>query len=188
MTQDKWGQGVDREATAQHEAGHAVIGIRLGESVESVDITRQAGDLGGCQFDPPPDSVWNELESIAAGIDRGCGVNHAAITPETRGWIEHSICSSQAGPIAEELYRGKKLEMNQQLATLADLDNIQTGATMLWPRAEQAQHLQESASKVEGLLAEPSVWKAVEVIAKALLEREHLPGEEVHKLYQDAIR
>jgi len=104
---DKWGQGLEREASSHHEAGHAVISVHIGLSVESVDIIRQNGDLGGCDGVLPPAAVATEVDSLLQGHEHGRAVDEAKISPASRAWIEQMIRSTHAGPLAE---RDRKID------------------------------------------------------------------------------
>src|SRR5947209_18068889 len=129
--QDKWGQGVEREASAHHEAGHAAISLYIGLPVASVDIIRRDGDLGGCQGLPPPAAVEAEVESRLLARQVGCPMDEATITPASRAWIDQMIRSTQAGPLAEEKFRGRKLGFDD-LGKIDDEATVQSLAEIRW--------------------------------------------------------
>lgn len=184
---DGWRQDVERKATAHHEAGHAVIRLHLDLPLKSVDIIRGGGDLGGCNGRPPPAAVEREMDSIAAARDLGRAVDVETITPATKTWIENFIRSTQAGPLAEARFRGRKLSTHDP-GIRQDLDAIEFFARLRWDAAERARRLQRSEGEVNRLLEEPGVWRAVTAVARALLEREALTGDESYELYRAAMR
>jgi hypothetical protein len=183
--QDKWGQGVEREASAHHEAGHAVVSVYVGLAVESVDIIRRNGDLGGCQGIAPDKAVEEAVAALLQARELGQPVDVAKISPAARQWIDQMIRSTLAGPLAEERFRGRKLPAGD-LGKIDDDSTVHSLASICWPTAERIRRVQELESEVADLLAKPAAWMAVEAIAKALVKREFLTGAEVSELYWDA--
>jgi hypothetical protein len=166
MTQaDKWGQGEEVQASAYHEAGHAVIDMHVGLPLKSIDIRREDGDLGGCDCEAPPETVVIEAAYLLKARTEGNPVALAKITPATRQWIDKMIRSKLAGQIAEVKFRGRPLGADEMLGVIDDQEHVQRLAGVRWTDAEREQRLQEVEAEVAGVLARPAVWMAVEVYA-----------------------
>jgi hypothetical protein len=185
--QDNWGQGTERAATAYHEAAHAVIDTHIGLPLESVDIRRECGDLGGCHGIPPPQAVVLEAASLLRACAEGHPVDPGNITPATREWIDKMIQSKLAGQVAEEKFRGRPLMGFELLGIDDDQEDVRKLAGMRWSDAERAQRLRETEAEVAALIADPAIWRAIRAVAHELLERELLTGDQVNALYQAAM-
>ena len=183
---DKWGQSTEREATAYHEAAHAVIDTHLGLPPKSVDIRRESGDLGCCQSIPPPQAVEAEAESLLEARAQGHPMDPANITPATRDWIDRTITSKLAGQVAEEKFRGRPLTGLEVLGIDDDQTDVRKLVGVRWSETESDQRLCEMKAQVAALVADPAIWRAVEVVAHELLEREFLTGDQVNEFYQAA--
>lgn len=186
--QDSWGRGEELKATAHHEAGHAVIDIHIGLPVKHVDITREGGDLGGCQGCDPDQSIIIEAASLLKARAEGRPVDPAKITPATRDWIDKMIRSQMAGPLAEMQFRGRPLQGAEVFAVGDDRENMKTLASVRWSDDERANRLRDVGVEVTNLIREPAIWRAIEAVANALLGRGILQGDEVNALYHTAMR
>lgn len=186
--QDKWEQPMERQASAYHEAGHAVFDIHVGLSLKAVDIRRKAGDLGGCECDPPPDAVTDEMVTLLKAHAEGNPVDPASIAPPTREWIDKMIRSQLAGRIAEVRFRGRSLNADEYLGIIDDQENVQKLANVRWTDGELAQRLREVEGEVEEAMAQPALWRAVQSVAQALLEKGELTGTQGEELYRAAVR
>src|SRR5947209_7847277 len=114
------------EATAYHEAGHAVAALALGRPVHRVSILPDREHLGWCAFGK---SVFRPSED----------------------WLEREILISLAGIAAER----------------------------------QAERLERRLlAKIEHLLAQEGHWRAVELIAEALLRRGVISGRTARHLFE----
>jgi len=58
----------DDEATAYHEAGHAVVGLALRRPVREVSILPDRIHLGWCEFHKPGDWLVREVLIALGGI------------------------------------------------------------------------------------------------------------------------
>ena len=83
----------DLEATAHHEAGHAVAAIwhDLGFRYVTINPDQAEGSLGHLLYQPPPKGFNPEVE----------------LTPKTRDRIERQIVAAFAGGHAEARFRGR---------------------------------------------------------------------------------
>src|SRR4051812_8155834 len=122
MTQhDGWGQGEELRATAYHEAGHAVVDIHIGLPLESVDIRRQSGDLGGCQGESSDRAVEEEIDGGLGAFQAGNPVDPATMSSAAREWIDKMVRSQLAGPVVETKFRGRFLQGDELRAAQHDL-------------------------------------------------------------------
>jgi hypothetical protein len=156
--------------------------------VKHVDIRRRGGDLGGCQGFDPDQSVIIEAASLLQAHAEGHPVDPANVTPATRDWIDRKIRSQLAGPLAEIQFRGRPLQGAELFAASDDRENMDRLAAVRWSDDERANRLREVGAEVVNLIRDPAIWRAIEEVAKALLERGILQGDEVDALYQTAMR
>ena len=93
------------EATAYHEAGHAVVALALGRQIQSVSIHSNRDHLGICEFkkgSARPSEDWIEREMlIAAGVGIAAEARHTgerAWDAARRDWrYVHSLAVERAG-------------------------------------------------------------------------------------------
>ena len=143
------------ETTAYHEAGHAVIALQLGRSVQRVSILPKLQTLGRCEFQqgkPRPNEDW----------------------------IEREILISLAGLAAEAKHTGHYAWEGaaQDLQAVKRLVTQRAGE-------RQAERMQKRLlSKVEHMLEQPETWRAVELIAAELLRSETISGRAVVHLVE----
>ena len=153
----------EREATARHEAGHAVVCHHLLGSVRRVDITETADALGSCE-----------------GPDLRLTLNPGeALSPAGREKVERRIMVLLAGPIAERQLSGRychvgashDYQVSFHLASVYCQSDASAEAFLkwLWVRTEE-------------LLELPFVRGRVDAVAMALLERGELSGREVRRI------
>src|SRR5262245_24767907 len=184
---DGWSQGMELVGTAYHEAGHAVIDLRIGLPVHSVDIRRKSGDLGGCQGVDPDQAVIEEIASLLMARAQERPVSPSEITPAAHEWMDKMIRSQLAGPLAEMRFRGRPPQGAELVAASDDRENMQRLADVRWSDAERADRLREADAEVANLIWDPDIWSAITAVAKALPEHEFLTGEQVEAVYQAAI-
>ena len=143
------------EATAYHEAGHAVIALLLGRSIQRLSILPKLESLGRCEF------------------QKGRGISSS-------DWLERDILISLAGLAAEAKHSG---EYSWDGAA-RDLQSVRRLAIQR-AGERQAERLQKRLlAKVEHLLAQPENWRAVELIAAELLRCETISGRAVVHLVE----
>jgi len=163
QTRRMGGGGVrkEREATAYHEAGHAVACVVLRLPVVSVDIVPQEDRLGYCRFDrPDPDGAptWQRDHFLRDHLT----IILAGPAAEIRRFPGHRWCIflGDSDDIACARTEHQALhETNPQMAG-EDWDD--------WFRVAQ------------GLVKDE--WQAITAVATALLERGELTGEEVKQI------
>jgi ATP-dependent Zn protease len=148
------------EATAYHEAGHAVAALALGRPVDRVSVRADAERLGACWFGKP---VFRPSED----------------------WLEREMLIALAGLAAEALrtgdYAWDGADRDYRYAYGLALDR--TGA------ARQADRLvRRVLAKVEHLLSREVNWRAVERLAGELLRRGEVSGRAARSLYEQSQR
>ena len=145
------------EATAYHEAGHAVIAMGLGRSIQRVSILPKRESLGRCEF-------------------------QTGRTRPSEDWLEREILISLAGLAAEARFTGEYLWDG----AARDLQSVKRLAIQRVGE-RQAERLQKRLlAKVEHLLAQPETWRAVELIAAELLRCETISGRAAAHLFESA--
>jgi ATP-dependent Zn protease len=148
------------EATAYHEAGHAVIALALGRPVHRVTILADRDRLGTCAFGK-------------------------AVFRPSEDWLEREALIALAGLAAEARFTGVyaldgAAKDRQYVAGLA---RQRAGA------AGKAERLERRLlSKVEYLLGREENWRAVERLAAELLRAGTVSGRAARHLYEEACR
>ncbi len=142
------------EATAYHEAGHAVIALALGRAVQRVSILPGHAWLGRCEF------------------------QKGRVRP-SEDWLEREILISLAGAAAEARLTG----VYDWDGAVADRRNVRRLAVQR-ASERQAERLERRLlSKVEHLLDQAGHWRAVGLIAEELLRCETISGRAVQHLF-----
>jgi ATP-dependent Zn protease len=149
-----------REATAYHEAGHAVVALALGRPIHRVSILADREFLGTCRFGK-------------------------AVFRPSEDWLEREALIALGGLAAEARFTGiYALEgAAKDRRYVAGLALQRTG------NARKAERLEQRLlSKTEHLLAQEENWRAVEVIAAELLRAGVISGRAARHLYEQAQR
>jgi ATP-dependent Zn protease len=142
------------EATAYHEAGHAVVALALGRPVHKVTVLPDRERLGHCRFAKAvvrPSDDWVEIEMLIALAGLAAEARHTG----TYGWEE----------------AGRDLRYVRKLAAgRAGNRSVE--------RLEK-----RVLAKVEYLLADEGHWAAVSLIAAELLRHGTISGRAARHLY-----
>ena len=147
------------EATAYHEAGHAVVALALGRPVHQVSILPNSEHLGRCD------------------------VRKGTFRP-SEDWLEREILIALGGVAAEARYTGTYAwdEAGRDRQYVRRLAVQRAGE-------RQAERLERRLlAKAEHLLDRPGHWRAVELIAAELLQRGAISGRAARHLYDRACR
>jgi ATP-dependent Zn protease len=149
------------EEVAYHEAGHVVVGHRLGVELASVDILRDGeGGNGHTVFNVPS---WFRPS--------------AHLDDRRRRYAGAVVTTFLAGPVAEAGVAG----FHNLEGSGYDLDAVaREWLRLLEPPERYESRLEELTARAEGLVGEN--WPAIEKVAKALLERRRLTGAEARDL------
>lgn len=147
-------------ATAYHEAGHAVIALALGRSIQRVTIEPNEMRLGHCEFKkasfrPSDDIVEMEILILLGGL--AAEARHTGLY----GWDEAS----------------------QDLREVRILAARRAGDSRKAERVEK-----RMLDKVEHLLEQTGVWGAVERIADELMRCTTISGRAARHLFDLAMK
>ena len=147
------------EATAYHEAGHAVLALALGRPVDGVSILAASDRLGSCAFRKP-------------------------VFRPTEDWLEREILISLAGLAAEARHTGAYAWDG----AARDVRHAHALAVQR-AGARQAERLQRRLlAKAEHLLAQEVNWQAIEWIAAELLRLGRISGRAARHLYERSCK
>lgn len=145
------------QATAYHEAGHAVLALILGRPVTCVSILPDRERLGVCEF------------------------GKGSFRP-SEDWLEREMLIALGGLAAEARFTGDyawdaAAHDQQYVMRLA----VQRAGER---RAERLQR--RMLAKAEHLLADETHWRAVELIAAELLIKREISGRTALHLFERA--
>jgi cell division protease FtsH len=187
----------ERELTAYHEAGHAIVGYVLPDSdpVHKVTIIPR-GNIGGVTwFLPPEDRSYTSVYEFKDALARGMGGRQAekliygqdGITTGA-GSDLRTISETARGMVAEE---GMGASLRDQVFYKDKEAGFFAGATK--PYSEQtaqkidqevASLVEEAARRAESILKTNRSY--LDSLAKALLDKETLEEKDVNKILKGA--
>lgn len=156
------------EATAYHEAGHAVLSCVLGRPIRKVTVIAEDDFLGKVTGFSRP-SLYRRLE---VGQD---------------GWklAIPRMMILFGGPLAEEFFAGRR---NRRGAGY-DNDAISDIAISACGSSEEAScFVRWVETKTASVLRNPTNWAAVRHVAASLMAHGELGGEEVKRLCSEAMK
>ena len=143
------------EATAFHEAGHAVVALALGRPVHRVSVLPNRERLGQCEFGKGrvrPTEDWIEREMLIALGGLAAEARHLG----AYGWEE----------------AGRDLRYVRRLA-------VQRAGERGAERLER-----RMLAKTENILADEGHWRAVELIAAELMRHGVISGRAARHLFE----
>lgn len=148
------------QATAYHEAGHAVAALALDRPVVKVSIRPDRDRLGICFF------------------------GKAVVRP-SQDWLEREVLIALAGLAAEARYTGRY----DPAGAARDLRYARGLSLQRAGNERQAERLERRLlAKAEHLLGRAAHWAAVERIAAALLASVEISGRQARHLYEECLR
>jgi ATP-dependent Zn protease len=148
------------EATAFHEAGHAVMALALGRPVACVSVLPTRQFLGTCEFGK-------------------------AVFRPSEDWLEREMLIALAGLAAEACYSGDYAWDG----AVRDRDYAEDLALRRAGNERKAARLLRRAlSKAEHLLGQEENWRAVERIAAELLRAGEISGRTARHIYEECCR
>jgi ATP-dependent Zn protease len=151
---------VPAEATAYHEAGHAVVALALGRPVQRVTILADREHLGTCAFGK-------------------------AVFRPSEDWLEREALIALAGLAAEARFTG----VYQFDGAAKDRRYVLELALQRTGDARKAERLERRLlAKTEHLLAQEEIWGAVTRLAAELLRAGTVSGRTVRHLFAEARR
>jgi ATP-dependent Zn protease len=145
------------EATAYHEAGHAVLALAVGRPVHRVSVLPNRERLGICEF--------------RKGVFR-----------PTKDWLEEEILISLGGIAAEARHTGAYAweEAERDMRYVRRLAIQRAGE-------RQAQRLERRLlAKAEHMLCDDELWRAVERIAADLVRLGTISGRAVRHFFDQS--
>lgn len=146
------------EATAYHEAGHAVVALALHRPVHKVSVIPKLDFLGQCKFDK--------------GVSR-----------PTEDWVEREILIALAGMAAEARHTGRYCRDG----AARDLRYARKLALQRATERQLARFERRMIGKVENLLGNDDLWLAVELIAAELMAHGTISGRAAKHLFDRAV-
>ncbi|GEJ56937.1 hypothetical protein [Anaeromyxobacter diazotrophicus] len=158
--------------TAYHEAGHAVASFFLGCGNKYLTIVpdKEQGSIG--HHVGVPTGKWFQPDVYSDG--------------KHRNKVEARVMVLYAGAIAESLAQGRKPRLRSgsrsDSAAAADLASYVVGSGEEW-----GAYLDWLFIRATGFLRSPFRWRAVEVVAEALLAKRTLKGREVRELIRGSL-
>ena len=163
------------EATAYHEAGHAVVALKVGRYVPVVEVNSQNPEQGAAYIIPPRGNPFN--------IGDGEGNARAAwdhTYETTLGYIFIAL----AGPLAESKLLRKPLRL---MGSRSDLNRAMMFAKRLKTLSEFACEytdvqpvnihlLDQMRDRVQRWIRRPRNWEAISMVAAHLVEYGDIDG------------
>ncbi len=148
------------EATAYHEAGHAVVALALGRPVHAVSILPDHRHAGICAFGK-------------------------AVFRPTEDWVEREVLISLAGLAAEAQFTGDYCwdAAGRDLQYARTLLRERAGNERAADRLER-----RMLSKVEHILSRPANWRAVQRVAAELLRLGEISGRAARHFFDECQR
>lgn len=151
-----------RTAAAFHEAGHAVAAVMSGFIIEQVDLNAKDGRLGRCSFARTGNHLELAESEAFVAVSGGAAQLLYSQTVTVDGEQIFTGCEGDFQKIASVLSQANKASDDMALSLRMCL-----------------------ACKV---LMNPSIWRHVEAVAGALLQRKVLTCDEVNGLTQGVPR
>jgi hypothetical protein len=152
-------------ATAYHEAGHAVMAISVGRTVEKATVTPKKNMTGGLR-----------LGTCHMGTGR---------SKASQSWIDDEVLILLAGMVAEARYTGK-------YCTRGAAEDLLAIRRLLEHRAgddRQLERIQKRLlDKAEYVLSDAAHALAIEWVARELVERGTVSGKSVRHFFELAIK
>jgi ATP-dependent Zn protease len=148
------------QATAYHEAGHAVMALALGRPVAGVSVRPDRRFLGLCEFGK-------------------------AVFRPSEDWLEREMLIALGGIAAEARHTGEYAwdAADRDLAYAEDLAADRAG-----DRRKAQRLLRRMLSKAEHLLSREENWRAVEALAAELLRLGEISGRAARHLFEQSRR
>ncbi len=156
------------EATAYHEAGHAVAAYVVGRRVREISIVADGDMLGHVAYWPWPDSFHPDYETDG----------------KTRRMVESGIITSLAGPVAEALFRGRH---NWRGANSDTRQAVDLASYMCGGAEETGAYIGWLFWRARTILSLPEHWAAVQALAGDLLEQRRIGTQRARQIIKMAI-
>lgn len=149
------------EATAYHEAGHAIMALALGRPVAFVSALPDRKHLGTCHFGK-------------------------AVFRPTEDWLEREMLIALAG-LAAESFRTGNYDWSAAGKDLASAERLALDRAGGDERKAQ-RLLRRYLSKAEHILGQEAQWRAVERLAAELVRLGEVSGRAARHIHAEAMR
>ncbi len=152
------------QATAYHEAGHAVMALVVGRLIDRVTIVPGKTQFGHATLGQ-------------------CKVQKTRARA-TRDWLEDEMLILLAGMVAESQVTGEYCAAGaaQDLRAVRRLAQTRGGSERQVERLER-----RALDKTEHILSDAQHWQAVESIVQQLLEHQTISGRAARHLFEQAL-
>lgn len=144
------------EATAYHEAGHAVVALALGRPIHRVSVRPDREYLGWCKF---RNGVFRPSED----------------------WLEHEILIAFGGIAAET----RKTGNYAWEGAARDQRHVRRLAIQRAGERQAKRLERRLLAKAEHLLAQEGYWRAVELIAAELVRLGSISGRAARHMFDE---
>ena len=155
------------EATAYHEAGHAVVCCREGRRFRRATIE--------------PDGERGTLGHVAGVVQPKWFRPDLELTPRLMIRAESEIVELWAGPAAERRFTNRW----NRVGARGDEEGILLLAERFHGGDVLAKYIAYLKARAEAYVASPVVWPEIEAVAAALIDRLTLTFEETHAVIRD---
>lgn len=157
------------EDTAYHEAGHAVMVVYLGGTVQSLTIEPDRDD--GPERFGEAKVEWRRSRMTV------------------KEFYHKLVMVALAGPVAEMIYSGEPLHPGFVAEWADDWQNAWQAAEPILPDERlRLTFLEEAARQLYQLLQRDNIWAAIAALADELLAHETLETAQVHEVVAYWIR
>jgi hypothetical protein len=151
--------------TAYHEAGHAVMGMILGRNIRWIDLGGTPEDPTDCVAFDPIDFDDPEDEAL-------------------RQQARYEVMILSAGILAEAKFHGRPGSKSSTRTTIDVLKSYEHGFWLMTDDSHPRELLAGLMFYASATIYEPSSWRAVELLATALAEHQHLGGERAREIFE----
>ena len=150
------------QATAYHEAGHAVVSLELGRGFKSVSIEPDDNSLGRIQ-----NTVLPEWFSPDLNLD-----------DRHKKWIEREVLIFLAGIAAEHRFAGQ----NNWKGSGSDFHSAINLASCMFEGSVLEKYVAFMLERTRAMISHPRVWVQIQAVAEALLEHRVLSKKRVREI------
>ncbi len=168
----RWSRSYEdrREATAYHEAGHAIMAIWCSLPFHYVTIV-------------PDADKWSLGHVLYRSRRKRDQFYHDSLNPRLSSWVEKQVLCLYAGGLAERESTGRW----NRVGARSFRDKAYEVGSLLYEGPTLDKYLAFMLSRAEDLICGPLLWPHVELIAADLLKHETLTYEQVFDIKHRAL-